>query len=282
MNLELRHQIKWLALGLALGAILLIHIGCTQSNPAAERHADQAQEVPSAEVNRETPSDADTEDSATSDISSPLYADTRFDLDDSEFYSPVVPKRDAGGLMLAGSNSSADILKCESINGLEIEEIETLMRPNNADDRSSKAGFLTADQKLIDVLVTDNEYVTNRGLSHRALAIPLLQISNRAISVRNKLWETRNFTDTVDFEHAGTKWRVKLKESKGFQHSPFDDKTKTNFDFEVTNLYNGQSLKFSGLVPVMIERYGFYEGPGTSYRVEPSRIIETLGFKPKK
>lgn len=278
MNSELRHQIKWFA----FAAFLLLHAGCIQSNSATEteRHTD----VPSAEVNHETPgTNVGKEDSASTGISSPLYAGSGFDLDDNEFYSPVVPNRDAGGLMLAGSNSSADILKCESINGLEIEEIEKLMRPNHPDKRSSISGFLTADQKLIDVLVADNEYVTKCGLSHRHLAIPLLQISNRAISVRNTLWkETQDIRDTVDFEHAGTKWRVKLAESKGFQYSPFNDNTKTSFDFEVTNLDNGQSLNFSGLVPIMIERYGFYEGPGISYRVEPSRIIETLGLKTEK
>ena len=273
---KLRHQINWLA----LAAFLLLHAGCNQSTPATQRHADQTPDAPSANINRETTgSDVGTEDSASLGISSPHYTDPGFDLDDSEFYTPLVPKRDAGGLMLAGSNLSADILKCETINGLEIQDIELLMRPNHLDERSSTEGFLTADQKLIDVLVADNDYVTSCGLSHRGLAIPLLQISNRAISVRN---ETRNYKDPVDFKHAGTMWRVKLIEYKGFQLSPFNDDTKTNFDFEITTLDNGQSLKYSGLVPLMIERYGFYEGPGTAYRVEPSQIIETLGYKPEK
>ena len=33
----------------------------------------------------------------------------------------------------------------------------------------------------------------------------------------------------------------------------------------------------------MIERYGFYKGKGTSYRVEPRKILEILDFiKPAK
>jgi hypothetical protein len=34
----------------------------------------------------------------------------------------------------------------------------------------------------------------------------------------------------------------------------------------------------------MVERYGFYEGKGTPYRVEPKQIVEVLDFlkKPTK
>jgi hypothetical protein len=33
----------------------------------------------------------------------------------------------------------------------------------------------------------------------------------------------------------------------------------------------------------MIERYGFYEGKGTPYRVEPGKVLEVLDFiKPLK
>ena len=32
------------------------------------------------------------------------------------------------------------------------------------------------------------------------------------------------------------------------------------------------------LVPLMIERYGFYEGTGTPYRVDPQQILKVLDF----
>ena len=41
---------------------------------------------------------------------------------------------------------------------------------------------------------------------------------------------------------------------------------------------NGKTLKFSPLVPMMVERYGFYEGHGTSYRVDPRDIVKVLTF----
>ena len=50
----------------------------------------------------------------------------------------------------------------------------------------------------------------------------------------------------------------------------------------VTNLETGVSLSYSLLVPQMIERYGFYEGKGTPYRVEPSTVLEVFDFLQKK
>ena len=47
-------------------------------------------------------------------------------------------------------------------------------------------------------------------------------------------------------------------------------------------LSDGKELKYSLLVPHMIERYGFYEGKGTPYRVEPKAIIDFLDLKKPK
>ena len=196
----------------------------------------------------------------------------RFNYSKTEDYAPVKPHRDAGGMMIAGTNTSESIRQLKSINGQSITNLEALMRPGNQDERSSKDGFLGANESLIEVMIADNDYVTERGLTHRELAIPLLQISNRAmklVDVKQRVW-------TVDFEYAGTNWRVEMKVYSGFQFSPFTDGTKTNEDFEITNLDNASTLRFSGLVPIMIERYGFYEGHETPYRVDPSDIIRVL------
>ncbi len=193
-----------------------------------------------------------------------------FDLSDETFYQPLSPKQDPGGMVIAGVNSSATLRGLKSINGVSIAELEDRMRPGNMAENGSVSGFLGEDERLIDVLVADNEFVRNRGLEHRELAIPLIQISNRATEL--------GFFGPVEFEHARTKWRVTVDASRGYQYSPFDDGTKTSVEFEVTNLGNERTLKFSGLVPLMIERYGFYEGEGTRYRVEPSDIIKLLGL----
>ena len=152
------------------------------------------------------------------------------------------------------------------------------MRPGNQDERSSKVGFLGSNEQLIDVLVADNDFVNGEGLTHADLAIPLLQICQHADAERRRLKEWKS----VEVEHAAIRWRVDFEEYKGFQHSPFNDQTKSNIDFTLTNLESGNTLQFSGLVPIMIERYGFYEGHGTPYRVEPADIIAVLGLSTKQ
>ena len=47
------------------------------------------------------------------------------------------------------------------------------------------------------------------------------------------------------------------------------------------NVVTGKRITFSLLVPHMIERYGFYEGKGTPYRVDPAQALEVLDFLKK-
>ena len=57
----------------------------------------------------------------------------------------------------------------------------------------------------------------------------------------------------------------------------------TNCEATVWNLTSRKKLTYSLLVPHMIERYGFYEGKGTSYRVEPRAVLQVFDFlKPAK
>lgn len=210
---------------------------------------------------------------------SPCFAQEsnyRFDLANAKYYEPVPISRDAGGLAIAGTNFSFQIRRCETINGISIAELERRMRPGNKDENGSIAGFLGKDEKLLDVLAADNDFVRRSGFTHRQLAIPLLQISGRAIEM------LKTGPGPYEFKHAGTDWRVELTYTRGYQLSPFDDETRTRTDFTVTNLQNDETIKYSRLVLLMIERYGFYEGNETSYRVDPGDIIKVLGLNPNR
>ena len=70
--------------------------------------------------------------------------------------------------------------------------------------------------------------------------------------------------------------------SKFVQSSPFDDDTQSGSNVTVSNLDNGKELSYGLLVPFMIERYGFYEGRGTRYRLEPRAILEVFDFLKRK
>lgn len=71
----------------------------------------------------------------------------------------------------------------------------------------------------------------------------------------------------------------------GSQRCPFQhplDQSYHGYDYGardvvVTNLDNGEVLRFSTLLPHMIKHRGFFEGPFCWYRVEPEQIIKVLG-----
>jgi hypothetical protein len=181
----------------------------------------------------------------------------------------VEPKKDPKtGFVVGGNNATSFIEKITEINGLSIDDLEKSMRPGEL----SRAGFLGKDESLLEVMAADNKYVVDElGLTHQNLAKHLLVLAAIGIKQQGK-----------EFNYHGRKFKVELLFAKGFQDSPFKDGTKTNTDVRVHNLDTGKSLGYSLLVPIMIERYGFYEGKGTSYRVDPRRVIEALDFLKEK
>jgi hypothetical protein len=180
----------------------------------------------------------------------------------------VEPKKDPKtGFVVGGKNPTALVRKLTHVNGKTIAELERSMRPGAL----SRAGFLGKDEKLLDVLAADNEYVVDKlGLTHQELA--------RHLHVLAALGTVRPKEAPPPFRYHGRRFRVTVLNWKGFQESPFADGTSTNRDAVVHNLDNGKRLRYSLLVPDMIERYGFYEGKGTSYRVEPKEALEVLDF----
>jgi hypothetical protein len=180
----------------------------------------------------------------------------------------VEAKKDAKtGFLVGGKNDTALIKKLTEINGIKIEDLEKVMRPG----KSSAAGFLGPDEKLLEVMAADNDYVLGElGLTHQEIARPLLMLG--AIAAKEK----------GEFTYRGVRLRAERIYFKGYQDSPFEDGTKTSSDIILTNVDSGKKLRYSLLVPDMIERYGFYEGHGTRYRVDPKAVIEFLPFLKKK
>ena len=177
---------------------------------------------------------------------------------------PVLPMKDAKtGFLVAGKNDTALIKKLTEINGQSIADLEKAMRPGQL----SRAGFLGKEERLLDVLAADNKYVVDElGLTHQELARHLHVLG--AIGKR----------ETKEFKYHGRRFKIELLAARGFQESPFDDGTRSNTNAKLANLDNGKTLAYSLLVPVMVERYGFYEGKGTPYRVEPRQILAVLDF----
>lgn len=197
----------------------------------------------------------------------PLVDYTQINLNHLDVAQTKDPKT---GFVVGGKNPTALIRNLTEINGRTIADLEKDMRPKVL----STAGFLGQHERLLQVLATDNDVVINElGLTHQELAKPL-----RAMLVFFGLENKEFLAPSQRFMFKGRRLQVDIVSWFDSQESPFLDGTSTSIDVTVTNLDTGKTINYSALVPLMIERYGFYEGKGTSYRVEPRQIVEVLDF----
>ena len=192
------------------------------------------------------------------------------------YVKPVEPKKDpATGFVVGGKNDTALIRRLTHINGRTVAELEKDMRPGAKSDVGSEDGFLGPDEKLLDVLAADNKYVVDElGLTHQELAKHLHAMGTIGF------WQSR---EGAVFTYRGRRFKVTMLLTAGSQKSPFHDGTASGANARVENLDTGKKLAYALLVPDMIERYGFYEGKGTPYRVDPKQVVEVFDFlKPKE
>ncbi len=187
----------------------------------------------------------------------------------------------ADGFVVGGVNTNETIAQLTQLNGRTIAQIESDSRPgvdaqiaalNGRYIRStalSDAGFLGSTERLKDVLLADNTFVTSQGLNHQQLVEPLFYAMNFLESTGSQ---------SGRFRYKGNLYEASYQQWRGIVESPFHDGLRPSRDYTVTNLETGASLGFSQAVPYFIQRYGFYEG-NTPYRVDPKRILEVFFTK---
>ena len=91
-------------------------------------------------------------------------------------YTAVEPKKDPKtGFVIGGKNATRLIKGLTEINGRAITDLEKDMRPGAKSEVSSGSGFLGKDDRLLDVLAEDNQFVVDKhGLTHQDLAKHML------------------------------------------------------------------------------------------------------------
>lgn len=172
------------------------------------------------------------------------------------------------GFVIGGENETDKIRQLSAVNGVSISKLESDMRPH----MSSGAGFLGSDESLVDILAEDNDFVTSHGLTHQDIGLQMRYVheyirTNRLAGKGSIIVPLRDRNYQVD-----------VNAFRGYQYSPFNDGTSGSWDITIVNPVNGNKITYSTLLGPMIERYGFYEGKGTPYRVSPEGIIETFDF----
>jgi hypothetical protein len=184
----------------------------------------------------------------------------------------LAPEQDKkSDFVIAGKNATSLVRGLKRINGRTVAALEKDMRPADG----SPAGFLGKDEKLLLVLAGDNEYVADaQGMSHQELARNLFAME----AIWHKLGGPANPKEPVRCLYYGRRYEVRVDLTRGERKSPFDDGTSSKAHVHVTNVENGQKLEYSGLVPHLVERYGFYAGKDSPLRVEPKQVIEVFDF----
>lgn len=204
-----------------------------------------------------------------------------------------VDAEDFPTLARTGLHSEAELERTASITGRTIGEITARARPG----QMSVAGFVAADEEILDVVRGDNRVVARLGLNHPLLARPLFEIVNLILGdldlFRSGQAPLYNIASVL---YAGYEIHIEASASKGWQESIFADNLKgywsiriwrepTDDELRYLNRHYGHlgaerlaaltemltSIHTGEMVPFYIMRYGFYEGH-TDYRADPLAI----------
>jgi hypothetical protein len=158
-------------------------------------------------------------------------------------------------------------------------DLETLMRPGNL----SGEGFLGPTESLDEVLAEDDKTVKELGLTHEQIADRIGyfvkkygQLANNASGEQG--WD--EYDKVIGEGYELGKYRFKVEVWRGAQECPWKDGVGSNTDYVVTNTETGESIEFPGLIEHLIRAHHFYEGKGTSYRLDPAEAARILEIKP--
>lgn len=130
-------------------------------------------------------------------------------------------------------------------------------------------GFLGDDTRpLVDIIEHDEESMTELGITFEDLVNKMQYLLDEG---RKGLGEPV----TVD----GT-WIVRTDEARGHLPSPFEDgifrKVNAEVELLVDGKVSGKKMIYTDLSLHLIQKYHFFEGKGSSFRVEPAVAKEIL------
>ncbi len=127
-------------------------------------------------------------------------------------------------------------------------------------------GFLGTDERnLIDILVEDDGTVRRNGLSHEKIAS------------RMQYFRDKGLDGLGEFLSVDDHFAVRVDSVRGKLPSPFGgpgmyEKVNTT----VRNLKKDIEVTYTDMHIHFVRDHGFYEGKGSTFRLEPERLIETL------
>lgn len=238
-------------------------------------------------------------------INAKILAEKTFQLKKAE------ERMNGTGFTVGGINQTSVIKNLTQINGIPIAELERRMRdfsgetgqqeeeiiaalehindhpPTNfgkATIDNYEAIFLGPNESLIGLLAEDNDSVLGLNLTHQQLAGFLnnfTAIHQRSADSPEYIHGKNQGVPFGTFTFSDRQYEVEIAGSPNAVGSPFDDGLAGARDFFVTCLNDRSQFQFGSMQPDLIHRWGFYEGKGTAYRLDPRKLAEFAGFIPK-
>ena len=182
-----------------------------------------------------------------------------------------------------------------TINGVPVVQIQSKMRPL---ENPYESPYLGDGELFAEVIQQDDNLVASLGLTHAQLGGFLQQFCDAQNEFAKSMFESMPLGELPKFVDRtgnsdnygnptclvelpdGSQFGIRAKSWRGLKDSPFLDGEATHSDYTLTDLQTGDTLTFSGLIPKMVGKYGFYEG-NVSYRVEPRNIALMAGVVEK-
>ncbi len=185
-------------------------------------------------------------------------------------------------------------------------ELEKRMRPG----AYSTQGFLGPTESLETVLALDNQTLELLGSSYAQVADELEKVLQTVMGQPDALVQSdypeyqkrvgnsclpnlyqpstipRFSKDNLPGRDVGylvgEKLQVFITQYCGVQDCPWGCgfERLSSFDFLILNRQSGEWVTGPGLIVHLIRKHGFFEGPQSPYRVDPTRVLRVLDLIP--
>lgn len=128
------------------------------------------------------------------------------------------------------------------------------------------SGFLGEDERHFHEIIAEDE---------KKLAA--LGFSAEVVADRLEYFTSASFDNFTDFELIENMYQVETEVTRGklpcpFSHAGLYRKTVTT----LTNTKTGVTIRWSGLNIHLIREHHFFEGRGSTFRLEPDLLVKTI------
>lgn len=174
---------------------------------------------------------------------------------------------------------------CDTLSADQLAALELTLKGR----AFSYAGFLKTDQTLRSVVDLDNSALAASGITYQQIADKLHGIIKRLIKLHNEDSDQATHVTHKHFELDGKFHVVMSSYMRGLQSCPFEkhigdseycDNGFSCYEFIVRNLRTQNAIHFGGLLPHLLEKHEFAQGPGCHYRLDPTLAAHVLEIEP--